>query len=421
MTTVSKMSLRSGAIATLSIVTGSLVLAGTAVAAKPGDKGLFDRETAPSPFLLSIERPDAWIEATGVVEGEDGTLWVTGSVGCQNGEVTCGYLAEVTPDGALAAEHEIEMPGIAVTEFWWPAVTADGRIVVTATLEPYTPDSEGALLMFDSNGNLADQFRFSDFGNSGGELLHVVPHANGDLALTGSMQIAPDQFAALTLRVDSALNVIWQHTENARERDFSLSGYVSSVMPDGSVIAIGTASDAEYYETYGWVARFDADGNQLWRKWLTGGLLDLMGETVSIYGNWVDVLPNGNIAYLQAGFNDWGEPTSNLLVEIDADGTIVRQTPLALGNNSTMFALAGMRNGDVVVTGDIDAQHPLIARIDPTGSVLWSVELDDLYGAFPWGIIEGSDGSVIAIGVHQPSDLDTSGWVVRLGPDGSQL
>ena len=420
MTTVTTIFRRSTTMAALSIIAGSLALAESADAAKPGDKGLFDREAEPGRFMLSIERPGVWVEATGVAEGLDGALWITGTIGCQDGEITCGYLAKVAPDGTLTVEHEFQMPGVAITEFWWPVVTENGHIAVTAALEPYTPDSDGALLLFDELGNLTDQFLLSEAGIGGGDLLHVAVHPNGDLALTGSALIGAEQTAALTVRVDSAFNLLWHHTENARERDFSLAGYVSTALPDGSAVAIGTASDAEYYETYGWLARFDVDGNQVWRKWLTGGLLDLMGETVSIYGNWVDVLPNGNIAYLQAGYNDWGEPTSNLLAQIDAAGTIVSQTPLALGDNSTMFALTAMRNGDVVVTGDIDAQHPLIARIDPTGSVLWSVELDAFYAGYPWGVIEGNDGSIIAVGVHHSNDANTAGWVVRLGPDGSE-
>lgn len=399
------------------------LVASSAHAADPGHKDLFGQSEQNLPFTLTLERPGRYLELTGAAERRDGSIWVTGYLEEQTGGTwtSTGYLAEIRADGSLGAEHEFSLPDAASTQFWWATELADGRIAVAAALDPFTENQNGALLILRPDGSIDDQVMLTDLGLSSGEIIHVEAYPDGDLSITGSAALSAQTNGAMTARLGPDLSLQWMATDPARDASYTLSGYASSVLPDGSVVAIGTATDAGYIEGYGWLARFDSDGNQIWQQWLTGGFMSLIGDSAQVYGNWVDVLPNGNIAYLQTNYDDYGSPLLNLLVRLTPEGAVVIQAPMVFAREMNLLALAATRNGDVIVAGDMaHGEMPIIARIDPAGSVVWQQSLDDLPGGLIWSVMETAEGAIIAAGTYRTENGNGAGWVARMTADGGR-
>lgn len=397
--------------------------ASMANAAEPGHKDLFGQSAPGNPYTLTFERPGQYLELTGTAERRDGSIWVTGYLEDQTGgtRTSSGYLAVVRADGTLGEEYEFALPDAAATQFWWATELADGRTAVAAALDPFTEKQNGALLILRPDGSIDDQVMLTDLGLSSGEIIHVEAYPNGDLSITGSAALSAQTNGAMTARLGPDLSLQWMTTDPARDESYTLSGYASSVLPDGSVVAIGTATDAGYIEGYGWLARFDSDGNQIWQQWLTGGFMSLIGNSAQVYGNWVDVLPNGNIAYLQTSYDDYGSPLLNMLVRLTPEGVIVMQAPMVFARQMNLLALTATRNGDVIVAGDMaNGEMPIIARIDPAGSVIWQQSLDDLPGGLVWSVMETADGAIVAAGTYRTENGNGAGWVARMTADGGR-
>jgi hypothetical protein len=397
------------------------VLGAAPALAEPHDLERSAWDAPPAPFLLTFQRPDRYMEITGVAEGGDGRIWVTGYA--QNRELGSGYgyLAAIGHDGTLVAEHEIAFPDASVTQFWWPAPLADGSVAVAAALDPFTEAPNGALAIVGPDGAVRARVLLTELGLAGGDVVHVGTYPGGDLAIAGSATLAAATNGAMLARLGPDLSSLWVATKQARDPGYTLAAYASVVLADGSLAAIGTATNSELADGYGWLARFDASGNELWRQWLTGGMLELIEDAAQIYGNWVDEAPDGAIVYLQSSYNDFGEPVVNTLVRRSISGQIVDQVPLVFAERIDLMTLDVTRNGDVIVAGNAGlGQMPVVARIAADGTVRWSRLLEDLSGGLVWGVAEVADGGIVAVGTYFPSEHGIgAGWVVRLGADGS--
>ncbi|MGF1625842.1 MAG: hypothetical protein ACFCVH_13245 [Alphaproteobacteria bacterium] len=407
-----------------SIFTAAVAFAALdAAASDPSDKELFGQSGVLSPFTLTIERANRYMEITGIADSGDGSIWVTGYLQDRDRSTGAGYLASIGHDGTIRSEYEIALPDVAVTQFWWPAPLDDGNVAVATALDPFTESQNGAVLIVAPDGRVVDQILLTELGLGGGEVVHVETYPDGDLAITGSATLAARINGAMTARLRADLSLAWIATDRARDADHTLAGYASAILPDGSVVAIGSATDTAFAHGYGWLARFDADGRPLWRHWLTGGMLDLLGDASQIYGNWVDLLPDGNITYLQTSYDEWGDPVTNMLIRRTPVGRIVTQVPLVLVQPVDLLAMEVAGNGDVIVGGHVGpGEAPIVARVGPSGTLLWRNRLDDLPGGFVWGMIEAGDGSIIAVGTFFPAGNDIgAGWVARLRSDGSRL
>ena len=399
----------------------ALLAVAPAAATEPHEVERSAWSTSPAPFLLTFQRPERYMEITGVAEGRDGRIWVTGYAQDHEHGSGYGYLAAIGRDGTLLAEHEIAFPDADATQFWWPAPLADGSVAVAAALDPFTEAPNGAVAVVGPDGLVRARVLLTELGLDGGDVVHVGTYPGGDLAIAGSATLATAINGAMLARLGPDLGSVWVATARARDPGYTLAAYASVVLADGSVVAIGTATNSELAHGYGWLARFDARGHELWRRWLTGGMLELIEDAAQVYGNWVDEAPGGDIVYLQSSYDDFGEPVVSTLVRRSIGGHIVGQVPLVFAERIDLMTLDVARDGDVIVAGTAGpGGMPVVARVAADGTVRWSRLLEDLSGGLVWGVAEVADGGIVAVGTYFPSASGTgSGWVVRLGSDGT--
>ena len=403
-------------------VLAATLAAAPALAEQPRELGVAAHSGAAAPMLMTFQRPNRHMEITGVAEDADGVLWITGFSEDREQPAGVGYLAAIARDGGLQIEHETALPGHRVTQFWWPAPLADGSVAVAVALDPFSARPDGAVAILSRDGQVLNQVLLTDLGLAGGDIVHVELYPDRDLAVTGSARLGPQVSGAMAARLRPDLSAVWVATEGARDRGYTLSAYASTVLRDGSLVAIGTATRPEGADGYGWLARFDRTGRVLWRQWLTGGMAELLEDAAQIYGNWVAESPGGDIAYLQSSYDEFGRPLTHTLVRRSLAGHIVSQIPLTFADELELTTMGATRDGDVIVAGAAGTGAvPIIARIGSGGSVRWSQRLEELPGGFVWGVAETTDGTIVAVGAYFPYGRTTgSGWVVRLGSDGSR-
>ncbi|MEZ5667425.1 MAG: hypothetical protein R3F55_08345 [Alphaproteobacteria bacterium] len=404
---------------TVGLGLAAAALACSAARAEDDDKkGLFGDPVALAPFTLTVGETGGYTEMTGIAERADGGYWVTGYAEDGVTGAGAGLLLRVDRDGAIAARHEIVLDG-RVTQFWWPVPLDDGGVLVAVSLDPYVDMRDGGLAIVDDSGAVTARVTLAELGYPGGSVTHVAALPDGGFAMTGTVAVTPETDQAMVARVGADLALRWLATEAARERDHTLAAYISAVLADGSTVAIGSSSDEYFEKSIGWIARFDENGSVSWRQWLTGGLLSLPRSGVTIYGNWVAATPDGGAVYVASRHDLQGFAESSLLGWLDADGRVVETSQTAV--EAGFYALDVADNGDILLGGETvgDQPVPILARLQPDGTVRWAQPLTDLPGGFVWSVVEASDGSLLATGAATPG-ADTLGWIVRVGADGSR-
>ena len=264
----------------------------------------------------------------------------------------------------------------------------------------------------------------------------VAAAPNGDLvlaavtegSLAGQNQGQRDVYLA---RYSPEGELLWSNQTGGPQNDSPLG---VSVAPDGSIYVGGFTEGDFASPNQGsadvWLARYDADGNELWRRQLGGPAWDRGFDVAAFDGG----------AYITGYSAGTLDPATDLggfdgfAAKFDADGN--QQWIRHVGTDATDWgqgsALApdgglyftGYTEGDLAGTnaGDKDV---FVVRLRPDGSVAWATQLGT--SALDWtqGVGLGPDGGVLLAGSTEGSfAADNAGErdmiVVSLDADGNE-
>lgn len=177
-------------------------------------------------------------------------------------------------------------------------------------------------------------------------------------------------------------------------------------MPDGGFIGTGqhymngSQGDCDIY-----VYRVDACGKLLWLK-----LIGLPGQEG---GKSIRLRNNGNL--MITGIYDG----SGVVMELDVNGNVIWEKRYNILNWVTNSA--DLPNGDFVISGFFDAigsNRRFLARCNPTGSVIWSRELNGM-GHVNSSVVVLSNGNILMDGTYLVNNGDLS--ITAFDQNGNQL
>ncbi len=187
-----------------------------------------------------------------------------------------------------------------------------------------------------------------------------------------------------------------------------------TVMPDGSIIAVGWTNSTGAGGEDALVMKLSPDGGVIWAK-TYGGAQDDEAWAVA-------VAPNGDI--IVAGYtSSFGAGSSDIWVlRLDENGNVKWQKTYGGNNWDVAIAMAVAPNGDILVAGDtgsfgVDFTDFWVLRLDGNGNVKWQ----KIFGkGNARAIIVAPDGDIVVAG---DTDIFGAGsadiWVLRLDADGN--
>ncbi|ACS33471.1 PEGA domain-containing protein [Thermococcus gammatolerans] len=189
------------------------------------------------------------------------------------------------------------------------------------------------------------------------------------------------------------------------------------VLPDGSIIAVGSTDSTGAGGKDVLVMKFSPEGEVEWAKTYGGNKDD--------YGNAVAIADNGDII-VAGGTSSFGAGKSDVWVlRLDANGNVKWQKTYGGGSNDVANAVAVAENGDVIVAGytesfGADWKDVWVLRLDGQGNVKWQKTYGGSYWEKAFAVAVADNGDVIVAGY---TDSFGAGyydfWVLRLDENGN--
>ena len=344
------------------------------------------------------------------------------------GPATTTATAAAEPTTTAAAE-----PATTTTTATEPATTTttatEPATTTAAATEPATttiaelPERSGWSIQFGT-----DQLD-TTFGVSAGPDGTVVVAAATEGSLAGDNQGQRDAYLA---RYSDGGELVWALQVGGPRNDSPLG---VSVAPDGSIY-VGGFTDGDFASANQgsadvWLARFDADGNELWRRQFGGPAWDRGFDVAAFDGG----------AYVTGYTASALDPDTDLggfdgfAARYDADGN--QQWIRQFGTDATDWgqgsALAP--DGGLYVTGytEGDLAGPnagdkdlFAVRLRPDGGVAWATQLGSAALDWTQGAGAGPDGGLLVAGSTEGSFAAANAGerdmlVVLLDADGNEL
>jgi hypothetical protein len=269
----------------------------------------------------------------------------------------------------------------------------------------------------------------------------VVLRADGGLALAAARKnLGSNSIIGWVARASADGELQWQHTF----QEYALTiPYALTVLANGDMIVVGSATEQGQSGTKGWAARIAADGRVLWDKLLGKGVDESLQSVAS--------LPDGGI--IAAGWLNVERPAGddrNLwIVALDGEGN-VRWEKKDLGDDADEKGKSVLvaEGGDIVVLAEASrlpaaapkpvprpgaapqpegqpVNKPWLLRLAPDGSVRWDKRYtggkDDANDSLD-AIVPAGDGGFFMSGSTESKGAGRKdAWLVRIDAGGAVL
>lgn len=274
---------------------------------------------------------------------------------------------------------------------YWMERTNDNNYIIAGSSNNYNTSLDIYLLKISPNG---DSLWDNHFTAGGNDVAHCIRQdANGNFVIFGRKN---DD--ALVAKTDADGHFQWYRTYNGNDKD---DGEIGLITPDGGYLLVG------YLNNKFFAAKTDTAGNTLWEY---------------TYGN------SGDHAYEVSLTNDGdfilaGRNGDQLVVmKIDAGGTLVWNK--ILNNDGFARCMTATHDGNFVIAGYTDSdflddQNAYIAKITPTGKLLWDYEYGkDKRAESVRSIIRTRDNGFIMAGASQ-TESDEDIFINRVTKNGN--
>lgn len=227
---------------------------------------------------------------------------------------------------------------------------------------------------------------------------------------TGTLEAGPALGGqdAFLQKHDAGGMLLWSRQIGTSAADI---GYSVAVDGPGNVYLTGSTSGSLFDGQYNggqdaFLARYDPAGTLLWSRQI--------GTTADDYGRSAVVDGDGNIyiggstagSLLGGTFN--GGLGDAFVAKYDATGTLLWSRQLGTAGRDGLFDLAVDSVGNVLITGATEGsilggQHSgandvFLAKYDPAGALLWSLQLGTASNDYGRGIAVDNDGNVLVTG-----------------------
>lgn len=260
---------------------------------------------------------------------------------------------------------------------------------------------EGQISCVDSLGQLVWTKTYGDYDTKNRDEKFTFGKLckNGEVLVAGFEQpdpgISPGIYQnCYLIRINASNgNLIWSKsfgTDNYYDYIYSLSEDT-----DGNIYTLGTSNKTSgTYDFRSFVAKLDASGNLLWRKFYTlpNNTTDAPWFSSSVVLSGGELLIGGYASINNNGFNN-----ATILLKLDTSGNVVWSNKyLSDEPKSSLLSqnIVQLSNNEFFLYGIANNKYAGVMKIDSSGSILWTKKTDDKLS--PKGAYGHSKGLIIS-------------------------
>lgn len=246
--------------------------------------------------------------------------------------------------------------------------TKDGGYVISGETTSFGNNGDVIITKIDANGNHSWTRTYG--GSSNDHSWYVSEASNSDLLIANnSSSVATNPSDAVVIRTDSAGKVLW---ERAYDGGFG-ADYVFAVREsrDGNIVLAGMTTNSNF-DNDCFIAKLDANGNNLWSTRVGGTGLDLARSFVETHDS----------GFVMAGLTysyGVGAPTASniFLAKVDKNGVFQWGNAYdGLSGSEWSNRIIMSSDSNLVVVGSTTsfglASDVLLFKTDTLGNVLWT-------------------------------------------------
>jgi hypothetical protein len=314
-----------------------------------------------------------------------------------------------------AAGESVSLSSAAAT----PALYIAGTSGLTAATSDLPADNQGRLVKLANLSDPQAAFNETVAPNSGTSTAQsTVVDANGNVYMVGNAtgnfgdQLNQGSQDVYLTKVDSAGNQQWTRLLGSTG---SASAASLALDPGGGVVVAGstnadlTTTAIANGNTDSFVAKYDANGNQVWTTQIqTLNQNQAASVSVDASGN---VFIGGQVTgAIGAGQIKVGGSDA-YVAKLDAKGKVVYEQQLGTSGNDTVAATAVTASGDLIVASVQNGEAILskYAGGDATAAPAWQMDLGSLKNGGSIGGIAVSGDQIYVSGSTQNTSLDAGG------------
>lgn len=273
------------------------------------------------------------------------------------------------------------------------------------------------IIKVDENGD--EQWNQTIGGNYEDRVAAVIPGNTGGYVISGTSSNGAEGRDAWIIKFGEDGNELWR-------KSISGNGSASSakVIPGntGGYVVTGytASSDAEGGDV--WVFKMDEDGNELWDKTL--------GSTIYGYSDFI--IPGNNGGYLIVGTtsSNGSKGADTWIVKIDEDGTELWNNTVGTSKDDWASSVIAGNNNEYVIVGTSQSDESeyfdhdaWLIKIDEDGDVTLNQNLGgEEFDITAYSVVQGNDGGYVITGfVYANPDGDINAWIIKIDENGAEL
>lgn len=295
---------------------------------------------------------------TGIASDSSGNVYVSGAVGTTGGTNYGLYLIKYNLSGVVQWQRTVTYP--AVSQYGGAsrvAVDSSGNVYVTFQFSYSSPSPRGAIIKYDSSGNL----QFKKFFNTGTYRLNgLAVDSSGNFYLHGN---GNNNYNLTTSKFNSSGTFQWN--SNIFTNTGNDAWGISVDSSGNTYAAIEDNPGASYYAAA--IVKRDISGAVIWAN-----KLYVASYYCGAYGTAVDSAGNSYVCgYARQGATNRYDA---LLAQYDLSGVLQWQRVLYNTNGATATGVAVDSSNNVYVSGRSNGSSnspAFIAKYNSSGTIQW--------------------------------------------------
>lgn len=239
---------------------------------------------------------------------------------------------------------------------------------------------------------------------------HFDSYDENSFLLVGQTNSFDGEIDGLVIKVDQNGDMLWLRNYGG-EYSERFRGF--DITTNGDIILVGFKKVTENDRNL-WILKLNKSGELLWEKTFGGSRIE--------EGNYVSILPNGNILVSGSTNSTISGDYECWLLETDSIGTLIWEKKYGSQHNDFCQIVKPLDDGTYLLTGAQNHPHDSwLCKVDAKGSIIWEKTFGGKEDDFSWDALLLKDGGIVSISSSMSFSNNEDFWITKFDAQGNSV